>query len=70
MPPDLQPSIATEGLVPYLDRTAAAHNGHTGAEVVGWIKEGINAGELARRLGVSRMTAAKYKLIHKSEKNK
>lgn len=70
MPPDVQPSIEAMGLKPYLDQTKHLHKGYGHAEITGWFDEGISTSEVARRIGTSRMTAGKYRGIHRREKQK
>jgi response regulator of citrate/malate metabolism len=69
MPPDIQPSIANETLEVYLNRTADVHNSHGYKDWRYWFDiEKISITEAARRLGVSRMTARKYKDIDRLER--
>ena len=72
MPPDLQPSIASEGLKQYLDRTRHLHNGKGYDEFKAMLtdtsKNKPSKTQLSREMGVSRPTISKWITIYRMEK--
>jgi hypothetical protein len=68
MPLNIQPSIATIGLQPYLDSTAATHNGKGYDWFITALQNSMSKNQMCREMGVSRATLNKYIMIRKVEK--